>query len=186
MRKNFGAKPMCYPMPVYIIATYNTDGTPNAMNAAWGGISEDKEISICVDDSHKTAENLIARGAFTVSMATEEYLAACDYVGIVSGNKVPDKFHRAGFHEWKSQFVDAPLIAELPMALECRVKSYDTQTCRLVGEIVNVCADESVLGDNGKIDPRKLRPITYDPVNHKYLALGAVVGNAFQDGKKLD
>lgn len=185
MRKNFGAKPMCYPMPVYIIATYNADGTPNAMNAAWGGISEDKEISICVDDSHKTAENLVARGAFTVSMATVQYLAACDYVGIVSGNKVPDKFHKAGFHELKSQFVDAPLIAELPMALECKVISYDKETCRLVGEIVNVCADEVVLGENEKIDPQKLQPITYDPVNHKYLSLGAVVGNAFQDGKTL-
>ena len=160
MRTNFGPKPMCYPMPVYIIATYNADGTPNAMNAAWGGISEDKEISICVDDSHKTAENLVARGAFTVSMATVETMAACDYVGIVSGNKVPDKFQKAGFHALKSQFVDAPLIEELPMALECKVISYDRETCRLVGEIVNVCADEAVLGENGKIDPQKLRPIT--------------------------
>ena len=92
MRKNFGPKTMCYPMPVYMIATYNTDGTPNAMNAAWGGISEEKEISICVDNAHKTAENLVARGAFTVSMATAEYMAACDYLGIVSGNKEPDKF----------------------------------------------------------------------------------------------
>ncbi len=185
MRKNFGPKPMCYPMPVYIIATYNADGTPNAMNAAWGGISEDKEISICVDSAHKTAENLIARKAFTVSMATAQYMAACDYVGIVSGNKEPDKFAKAGFHATKSEFVDAPLIQELPMALECKVISYDEETCRLVGEIVNVCVEESVLGENGKVDVAKLQPITYDPMNHQYLTLGEKVGQAFQDGLTL-
>ena len=98
MRKNFGAKAMCYPMPVFIIGTYNADGTPNAMNAAWGGISEETEITICVDSAHKTAENLLARKAFTVSMATANMMTACDYVGIVSGKKEPEKFARAGFH----------------------------------------------------------------------------------------
>ena len=185
MRKNFGPKTMCYPMPVYIIATYNSDGTPNAMNAAWGGISEEKEISICIDSAHKTAENLVVRKAFTVSMATAKYVAACDYVGIVSGNKEPDKFAKAGFHATKSEYVDAPLIDELPMALECRVISYDEETCRLVGEIVNVCADESVLDENGKVDVSKLQPITYDSMNHHYLTLGEKVGQAFHDGMAL-
>ena len=185
MRKNFGAKPMCYPMPVYIIGTYGEDGTPNAMNAAWGGISEEQEISICVSEDHKTTANILARKAFTVSMATAKMLAACDYVGIVSGNKEPDKFAKAGFHATKSEFVDAPLIDELPMALECEVISYDTETCRLVGRIVNVSADESVLGENGKVDPAKLQPITYDPMNHKYLVLGQAVGQAFHDGTAL-
>ena len=184
MRKNFGPKTACYPMPVYIISTYNADGTPNAMNAAWGGISEEKEISICVDSAHKTAENLVARGAFTVSMATENCMTACDYVGIVSGNKEPRKFEKAGFHATPSEFVDAPLIDELPMALECKVISYDPESCRLVGEIVNVCADESVLTD-GKVDVSKLRPITYDPMNYHYLVLGEKVGQAFHDGKAL-
>ena len=185
MRKNFGAKAMCYPMPVFIIGTYNADGTPNAMNAAWGGISEETEITICVDNTHKTAENLLARKAFTVSMATVPYLTACDYVGIVSGTKEPEKFAKAGFHAVKSEFVDAPLIEELPMALECEVISYDEETCLLVGRIVNVCADESVLGENGKVDVTKLQPITYDPVNHHYLVLGERVGQAFQDGVVL-
>ena len=185
MRKDFGAKPWLYPMPVLMIASYGADGTPNVMNAAWGGISEEAEISICVDNSHKTAENLLARKAFTVSMATAKYVAACDYVGIVSGNKEPDKFAKAGFHATKSEFVNAPLIDELPMALECEVISYDEETCRLVGRIVNVSADESVLGDNGKVDVTKLQPITYDPMNHDYLALGEKVGNAFQDGVAL-
>ena len=185
MRKNFGAKAMCYPMPVFIIGTYNADGTPNAMNAAWGGISEETEITICVDNTHKTAENLIARKAFTVSMATVKMMTACDYVGIISGTKEPDKFAKAGFHATKSEFVDAPLIDELPMALECEVISYDGETCRLVGRIVNVCADESVLGENGKVDVAKLQPITYDPMNHHYLVLGEKVGQAFQVGLAL-
>ena len=185
MRKNFGAKTMCYPMPVFMIATYNADGTPNVMNAAWGGISEEAEISICVDCAHKTAENLLARRAFTVSMATADTIVACDYVGIVSGNKEPDKFAKAGFHATKSEFVDAPLINELPMALECEVISYDEETCRLVGRIVNVSAEESILGENGKIDAAKLRPITYDSMNHQYLVLGEAVGQAFQAGLAL-
>lgn len=185
MRKNFGPKTMCYPMPVFIIGTYNADGTPNAMSAAWGGISEETEISICVDNAHKTAENLIARKAFTVSMATADQMTACDYVGLVSGNKEPDKFAKAGFHATRSEFVDAPLIDELPMALECEVISYDRETCRLVGRIVNVCADDSVLGENGKVDVSKLRPITYDSMNHHYLVLGEKVGQAFHDGLTL-
>ena len=185
MRKNFGPKAICYPMPVYIIGTYNADGTPNAMNAAWGGISEEKEISICVDCGHKTAENLKLRKAFTVSMATVEYMAACDYVGIVSGNKVPDKFARAGFHATRSEFVDAPLIDELPMALECRVISYDEETCRLVGEIVNVCMEESLLVENDGVDMDKFRPIIYDPLNHCYRMLGEKAARAFQVGMSL-
>ena len=185
MRKNFGAKAMCYPMPVFIIGTYNEDGTPNAMNAAWGGISEETEITVCIDSTHKTAENLMARKAFTVSMATASQVAACDYVGIVSGTKEPDKFARAGFHATKSAFVDAPLIDELPMALECEVISYDPESCRLVGRIVNVCADESVLDENGKVDAAKLAPITFDPMHNRYLVLGESVGRAFHDGLLL-
>ena len=185
MRKNFGTKAMCYPMPVFIIATYNADGTPNAMNAAWGGISEENEISICVDAGHKTVENLLARKAFTVSMGTAPYAVACDYVGIVSGNKEPNKFAKAGFHDTKSEFVDAPLIDELPMAVECEVISYDRETCRLVGRIVNVCVDDSVLGENGKVDVAKLQPLAYDPMNRHYLTLGKTVGQAFHDGLQL-
>ena len=185
MRKNFGAKEMCYPMPVFIIGTYNEDGTPNAMNAAWGGVTEEAQLTICVDAEHKTAENVLARKAFTVSMGTAKYVTACDYVGIVSGNKEPDKFRKAGFHATKSKFVDAPIIDELPMALECKVISYDAETCRLVGEIVNISVDDSVLNEDGKVDVAKLQPITYDPMNHHYLVLGEKVGQAFHDGMTL-
>ena len=182
MRKNFGAKEMCYPMPVFIIGTYNEDGTPNAMNAAWGGVTEEAQLTICVDAEHKTAENVLARKAFTVSMGTAEQVVACDYVGIVSGNKEPDKFKKAGFHATKSEFVDAPLIDELPMALECEMISYDPDSCRLVGRVINVCVDEAYLDENGKVDVAKLRPITFDPVHHQYLVLGEKVGQAFCDG----
>ena len=185
MRKNFGAKAILYPMPVLIIGTYDENGKPNAMNAAWGGISEEKEISICIDDGHKTAKNVVARGAFTVSIADVENVVACDYVGIVSGNKEPDKIEKAGWSAVKSEFVNAPLFDELPMALECKLISYDEETCRLVGEIVNVCADERILNDDGKIDLNKFSPITYDPVHHTSRKIGEVVGQAFSDGKKL-
>lgn len=185
MRKDFGAKPWCYPQPVFIIAAYDKDGMPCAMNAAWGGISDDTQISMCLSADHKTVKNIQERGAFTVSMADAAHVVACDYVGVVSGNKVPDKFAKAGFHAEKARMVDAPLIQELPMALECRLVSYDPESCRMVGEIVNVSADESILDHSGKIDPEKLEPITFDPVQHTYRKLGAVVGRAFCDGLQL-
>ncbi len=168
-------------MPVLIIGTYDEKGVPNAMNAAWGTITDYNEITISMAP-HKTTENLAVTGAFTVSIATEDTVVACDYVGIVSGKDVPDKFAKAGFHATKSEKVNAPLIDELPMALECKVKSYEDEI--LVGEIVNVTADESVL-TNGKIDPKKLKPIAYDSANHAYLSLGNVVGKAFSDGSQL-
>lgn len=184
MRKNFGPQPILYPQPVFILATYNEDGSANAMNAAWGGISESNEVTLCISANHKTTQNVLARRAFTVSMATADQVAACDYVGLVSGSDVPDKLERAGLHAEKSEFVDAPLIRELPMAVECRLTSYDPDTCRLVGEVVNVCADESVLTD-GQIDPARLRPITFDGMNNAYLVLGEKVGSAFSDGKRF-
>ncbi len=182
MRKNFGAKPCGYPLPVFILAAYGEDGTPNAMNAAWGGISGHDEISMCISANHKTTENILARGAFTVSIADEAHLVACDYVGIVSGNIVPDKFSRAGFHAVKSEFVDAPLIEELAIAIECRLRSYDPESGRMVGEIVNVSVDSGVLDEKGDVDVSKVRPITFDPFNSTYVVLGETVGNAFSVG----
>lgn len=180
-RIDFGAKPFMYPMPVLIIGTYDENGTPNAMNAAWGIVTDYDEITISLAE-HKTTKNLAVTGEFTVSMATEETVVACDYVGVESAAKVPDKFSKAGFHATKSTKVNAPLIDELPMALECKVKSFKDGI--LVGEIVNVCADESVL-TNGKVDPKKLKPIAFDACNNTYMGLGEVVGKAFEDGKKL-
>lgn len=179
-RIDFGAKPLLFPMPVLIIGTYDKEGVPNAMNVAWGMITDCQEITISLAE-HKTTENLRQTGAFTVSVATEDMVTACDYVGVESANKVTDKFKKAGFHATKSNRVNAPLIDELPMSLECKVKSFERGI--LVGEIVNVCAEESVITD-GRIDPKKMKPISYDPCNNTYIGLGNVVGNAFSDGMK--
>ena len=185
MRKNFGAKPWTYPQPVFIIATYDEEGNPNAMNAAWGGIDYDDQINLCLSAGHKTVKNLLKTKAFTVSMGTADQLVACDYVGLVSGNNTSDKFAKAGFHAIKSEFVHAPLIEELPMAIECELISYDPETCHLVGKIINVSANERILDEAGKIDPAKLRPITFDPIHNHYLVIGEKVGNAFKDGAAL-
>ena len=185
MRKNFGAKPYTYPQPVFIIATYGPDGTPDAMNAAWGGISEANELSMCLSAGHKTTKNILERKAFTVHMADAAHVVECDYVGVVSANDVPDKLAKAGFHTSKSEFVDAPLIDELAMAVECRLISYDPESCRLVGEIVNISVEESVLTADGKVDVAKLAPIVFDPMNSAYHQLGEKVGNAFKDGLQL-
>lgn len=185
MRKNFGVKSWLYPMPVFIVAAYDENGVPNAMNAAWGGMHTDNMVGICLSEDHKTTKNILATRAFTVSMATADKVVECDYVGIVSGNKEPNKFARAGFTAVKSEHVNAPLIAELPMAVECELVSYDEQTCYMVGRIVNISVDEKILTADGKIDVAKMNPITYDPANHDYLTIGPKAGNAFSDGKKL-
>ena len=125
MKKNFGAKPWTYPQPVFIVASYDENGIPDAMNAAWGGISNDTELSLCLSAGHKTVKNIKARGAFTVSIADASHVAECDYLGIVSANDVPNKLEISGFHTSNSEFVDAPLIEELKLALECRLVSYD-------------------------------------------------------------
>ncbi|MBR2836240.1 MAG: flavin reductase [Coriobacteriales bacterium] len=184
MRISLGAKPLCYPQNVFMVATYAEDGTPDVMNAAWGGISDFQQICLCLSASHKTVANLIARQAFTVSMATAETVIPCDYVGIESANDVPNKFEKAGFHATKSELVDAPLIDELPFALECKVQSYDPKTGLLFGEIVNVSADESIM-DGNNIDLSKFHPIVFDAVNSGYLTLGERIADAFGCGAAL-
>lgn len=185
MRKNFGAKPMLYPMPVLIIGSYDEAGNPDAMTAAWGSIADMNQIAIYISAGHKSMKNILQTKAFTVSMADAAHLVEADYVGIVSGNDVPDKVARAGLHVVKSRFVDAPLFQEFPMSLECTLISYDTESELAVGEIINVSADERILDENGQIDLTKLQPITYDAVHHVYRGLGEIVGHAFKDGAKL-
>ena len=184
MRKNFGAKTWLYPMPVLIIGTYDENGTPNAMNAAWGGIYDTNQVMVCLADDHKTTENIKKQGAFTVSFATAKTVIPSDYVGIVSANDVPDKFEKAGFHATKSELVNAPIIDELPMTVECRLLKFNEDGI-CIGEIVNVSADESILDGDGKIDVKKLDPIIYDGVSHAYWGFGEKVGQAFFDGKKI-
>ena len=184
MRKNFGAKPWLYPMPVLILGTYDENGKPNAMNAAWGGIYDTGLLMVCLSDDHKTTENINKTGAFTISFATTDTVVPCDYVGIVSANDVPDKFARAGFNAKKSEFVNAPIIEELPLTVECELLKFNEDGI-CIGKIVNVSADERVLDENGKVDAKLLSPIIYDSATHAYWSFGEKVGHAFSDGKKL-
>ena len=185
MKKNLGAKSALYPMPVFIIGTYDENGIPDAMNAAWGGIADDYKINICLSPEHKTVKNLLKTGAFTVHIADSAHVAECDYLGIASGNKVHDKIENCAFHVTRSEFVNAPVIEELPMVLECEVISYDAPTCRLLGSIKNVAVDEAFLDENGNVIVERLSPITYDPFNNEYIVLGKAVGKAFSAGKKF-
>lgn len=184
MRKNFGVKTWAFPMPVFIVAAYDKGDVPCCMNAAWGGIYDTNQIMICLADDHKTTKNIIQSGAFTVSIADAKHVVEADYVGIVSGNKVPDKMEKAGLTTVRSAFVNAPIINEFPMTIECKLLKFNEDGI-CIGEIVNVSADKAVLGEDGQIDPAKLQAITYDPVHHTYIQLGEKVGNAFSDGKRL-
>ncbi len=183
-RKSFGPKPLSLPQPVWIIATYDENGVPNAMNAAWGGISESNEISVCLSPGHKTCRNFARTGAFTVSMADAAHAAGCDYVGIATGNKTEDKFARAGFTAARSALVNAPIINELAVCMECRVIAFDTESCILRGEIVNVSVDESVLTD-GRLDVAKAGILCFDPFNSAYHVVGEKIGDAWGVGKSL-
>jgi len=184
MRKNFGSKPWFYPLPVLIIGTYDEAGKANAMNAAWGGIYNTNQVVLCLSEGHKTTKNIKSKGAFTISFADADHMVAADYVGLVSANETEDKMERAGFHTTKSEHVDAPIINELSMALACRLVKVN-EDGNIVGEIVNVSADESILDEDGAIDPAKLQTISFDPVHNAYLKLGEKIGNAFMDGAKL-
>lgn len=183
MRKNFGVKPWVYPQPVLIIGTYDADGKPDAMNAAWGGQYEANQIMLCLG-AHKTTENIRLKKAFTVSFATASQVVAADYVGIVSEKDEAEKMQKSGFTTTKSEFVDAPVINELPLTLECRLLKFNEDGV-VIGEIVNVSADEGILDGKGGIDAEKLDAIVFDPANAAYLRLGEKVGNAFSDGAKL-
>ena len=185
MRKNLKAKSYVYPMPVLIIGTYNEDGIPNAMNAAWGMVCDTAQVSICLSSTHKTVKNILRNKSFTVAMADVDNVIPADYVGMVSGNKTPDKLLNTGWHVTKSEFVNAPIIDELPLALECRLISYDDTTEICIGEVVNVSVDERILDKNNKIDLTKFRPLCYDCDTHGYYTLGEKVGNAFSDGLKI-
>ena len=185
MRKNLKAKAYVYPLPVLIIGSYDKNGVPNAMNAAWGTVCDMSKVSICIDKSHKTVENILNNKEFTVSMADVKNVIPADFVGIVSANDIPDKLQKTGWHIERAQSVNAPLIKELPLCLECQLESYNSETEICVGKVVNVSVDESILSADGKIDLNKFKPICYDCGTHGYYALGERVGNAFSDGLKL-
>lgn len=175
--------PLLFPQPVLIIGTYDESGKANAMNAAWGGIVGADEIMIDLSH-HKTTENILKTKAFTVSAADVEHMTACDYVGLVSGNREPQKMEKAGFTTSKSSFVNAPVINELPVTLECELVEV-IDGSKYLGKIKNVSVDERVLGADGEIGLELFHPITFDTVHRGYYKLGEKVGNAFKDGEAL-
>ncbi len=186
MRKDFGAKTWLYPMPVLIIGTYDENGKPNAMNAAWGGIYDYNQITVSLG-GHVTTDNIRKNKAFTISVATKDTLEASDYVGLVSQAKEPNKIEKAGLHPFKSKFVNAPLFEEYPFTLECELVSLDGNMGEggtLVGQIVNISIDEKVLNGN-KVDIEKLQPICFDSVNNQYIVADEAVADAFKAGLKL-
>lgn len=183
MRKNFGKQSWVLPQLVLIIATYDKEGKPNAMNAAWGGMYDDNKIGFCLGP-HKTTDNIKESKAFTVSFADTKTLVASDYVGIVSANDEPDKMKKAGFTAIKSERVNAPIIEQFPITLECKLDKI-TEDGYVVGEIVNVSAEESVLAADGKPDWDKLGLIVFNPIRAEYRRVGEKVGNAFSDGKSI-
>ena len=185
--KSFGQKSWMLPQPVLIIGTYDKNGNPNAMNAAWGGQWDAQEIMIAMG-AHATTENLNNCPDFTVAFATQQTMVAADFVGIVSAKRNPDKMEKTGWQYEKSEHVNAPVFTDFPMTLECRIKekiSESEEGYYIVAEIVNILVDEKYLAADGKPDVEKMYLITYDPVHHGYIALGQRVGNAFSDGKQL-
>lgn len=185
--KNFKPKAWLLPQPVLIIGTYNSDGTPNAMNAAWGGQWDMTEIMISMG-AHATTVNLNRSGEFTVAFATVDTMIASDYVGLVSGKTHPDKMDKTGWKYTRGEHVNAPVFDCFPMTMECRIKEklYESSTgYYIIAEIVNIVCDEKYLAEDGKPDVEKMQLITFDPVHNGYLSLGARVGDAFGAGKVL-
>ena len=184
MAKAFGVKPYLFPMPTYMIGTYNEDGTVDVMMMAWGGICAEDMVALNLEADHKTVANLRARKAFTLAVPGTDTLRESDFFGIASSNKMADKFARSGLHAVKSTRVDAPIITEYPLTLECEVVEMQDQPygLRVLGKIVNVLADETVLDDAGKIDAGKLHAFAFDQMQNGYYAIGEKAGKAWHSG----
>lgn len=175
-----------FPMPVLMVAAYNEDGSVNVMNAAWGTMQSRGNVALKLTETHKTVENIKARGAFTISIADEKHLVEADYFGVESGHKAPDKFEKSGLTAGKAECVDAPVINEFPLCLECEFIEYqsDEYGVGVIGKVVNITADESVMVD-GKLDMSLVHAIAFDPYTHGYYRVSERVGEAFKDGLKL-
>ena len=187
MKKSLGVKPYLYPMPVLMIATYGEEDKVDVMNMAWGGICANNMVALNISEGHKTAKNLKERKAFTLSIADVDHLEAADFFGIASGNKMADKFEKSGLHAVKSDMVDAPVVEEFPITLECKVVEFQQSVAgfRVLGEIVNVLADEAVLDPEGNVDPTKINAFAFDQFQNGYYKIGEKVGQAWSSGKKL-
>ena len=183
MKKELKVTPGIFPMPVLMIGTYNEDGSVDVMNAAWGMAQSMNELKLCLTESHKTVKNMKRTGYCTVALGTKDLIKESDYLGMVSGNTVPDKFEKSGLHAKKSDKIDAPIIEEYPICMECKVKGFEEDGTLV--EVVNVLADEKYLNEDGTIQLDKVGIISYDPYGHGYYVVGDKVGQAFSDGKQL-
>ena len=175
-----------FPMPVLMVATYNEDGSVNVMNAAWGTMQERGTVALNLTETHKTVKNIKARGAFTVSIADAAHVVEADYFGVETGNRVTDKFARSGLTASKAETVDAPVINELPLCLECEFVEYQDNEygCGVIGKVVNITADENIMTE-GRVDMSLVNAIAFDPYTHGYYKVTERVGEAFKDGLKL-
>lgn len=187
MKKDLGVNPAVFPMPVLMIATYGENDKVDVMNMAWGGVCAENMVALNLSEDHKTTKNIEERKAFTLSIADTDHLEESDFFGIASGNRMEDKFERTGMHAIKSKNVDAPIIDEYPLTLECKVVEMQHQLygLRVLGEIVNVVADEKVLDEKGKVDASKLNAFVFDQFRNGYYKVGEKVGQAWNSGMKF-
>ena len=187
MKKNLGVVPAVYPMPVLMVAAYDENGKPNVMNAAWGMICGMDRIALFIDEDHKTTQNLLKTKAFTVAIADKDHMDVADFFGIATGNKMPDKFERTGYHAVKSDVVNAPVIDEFPYVMECELAEViDTENMyAIVGKIVDTKAEESILDEKDKVEVEKLQALIFDQFKHGYYVSGEKAGKAWNAGKDL-
>ena len=187
MKKDIETKIAIFPMPVLMIAAYDEDGKVNVMNAAWGMISDMDKVTLFIDEDHKTTKNIRAVKAFTVSLADVKNIKEADFFGIATGNKMPDKFERTGFHAVKSVHVNAPIIEEFPVVMECELlEIVNTENLHaVVGKIVNAQAEENILDEKGKVDPSKINALIFDQFQNGYYTVGEKVGKAWHEGAPL-
>ena len=186
MKKQIKTTEAIFPMPVLLVSTFNEDGTVNVMNAAWGTMVDRDVVALNLTETHKTVRNIKARGGFVVHIADAKHVVEADYFGVVSGNKAPDKLAKSGLTATKSDLVDAPVINELPIAMECEFVEYQSNEYGLgvIGKVLRTTVEEANLKD-GKVDIDSVEAIAFDPYTHGYYKVGGRVGEAFRDGLKI-
>ena len=187
MKKELEINPFLFPMPVLMIATYGDNGKVDVMNMAWGGICAENMVSLNISEGHKTSENIKKTKAFTLSVADIDHLEEADFFGIATGNKMDDKFEKSGLTAVKSEKVNAPIVEEFPLTLECEVVEYKNEIYgfHVLGKIVGVQAEEKVLDEKGKVDPAKLNAFVFDQFQNGYYSIGEKVGQAWKSGAGL-
>ena len=187
MKKQIKTTEAIFPMPVLLISTFNEDGSVDVMNAAWGTMLDRDMVALNLTETHKTVENIKARKGFVVHIADAKHVVEADYFGVVSGSKESEKFAKSGMTYTKSELVDAPIINELPIAMECEFIEYQSDDTGLgvIGKVLRTSVEEANMKD-GKVDIDSIEAIAFDPYTHGYYKVGGRVGEAFKDGLKLE